>query len=109
MGKKINQQEVKSTDQVVVNINNQTILYDGKILTFDSVKAFFGLAILGKMIRFGITDRGVVAVERIPEGIESIVTELKRILEKYKDKPMDGFKEIERTVNFAERLGIADQ
>lgn len=78
-------------------------------LAEESLRAFFGLATLGKMIRFGLgSDGKAVVIERVPEAIEAIYTELSRLLEKYKDKPAKGFKEIRKTLKFAEQIGLEE-
>ena len=99
-------------------MNREMMEYDGRKgeirlgdqrLGEESLRAFFGLATLGKMIRFGLKQDGkVVVIERVPEAIEAIYAELSRLFEKYKDNPIKGFKEIQRTMKFAERIGASE-
>jgi len=94
-------------EQVIFEPQHGRIRYKEMILTVDTIRAFFGLAALQRIVRFHISPGKAVVVERVPEGVESFYSEVSRLLEKYSHDSAAGFKEILRTTKFAERIGIS--
>jgi hypothetical protein len=93
-------------EQVIFETTKGRVKYGEMILTADTIRAFFGLAMLGKMVRFGVDERTnrTVVIERVPDSIEAYFGEMKRLLEKYKTNPKEGFNKINQMTNFAEKV-----
>jgi hypothetical protein len=104
MGKEIQIIRDESKD-VVFDEKNGCVRYQGLKLHRDSLRAFFGLSKLGKMVRFGLDAKGkTTVVQMVSEGIENLFTEMERLITKYSDNPEKGFREIEKVIKFARQI-----
>ena len=97
-------------DRVIFSQERGCVSFNGVDIKADGIRGLVGLASLGKMMRFGMDENEkLVIVQRVPENIEAFYSEVVRILEKYKDKPVEGFKAIRQTALFAESVLAIEQ
>lgn len=109
MGKELQVVKDESKD-VVFDEKNGCVRYQGLKLGRDSLRSFFGLSKLGKMVRFGTDANGkTTIIQLVPEGIECLFTELDRLITKYSDSPEKGFKEIEKVIKFARHIKVIEK
>lgn len=109
MGKELQVVRDESKD-VVFDEKNGCVRYQGLKLGRDSLRAFFGLSQLGKMMRIGLDAKGkTTVIQMVSEGIESLFTEMERLVTKYSDSPEKGFKEIEKVIKFARHIKVIEK
>lgn len=104
MGK--NKTEIlNESKEVVFDHKNGCVRFEGYKLYRPSLRAFFGLAQLGKMMRIGLEKDGkTTVIQVVSEGVENFYTEVQRLVIKYSDDPEKGFRKIENIVKFAKEI-----
>lgn len=96
--------------EVVFDNKNGCVRFEGYKLYRPSLRAFFGLAQLGKMLRIGLDKDGkTTVIQTVSEGIENFYTEVERLVTKYSDDPEKGFREVERIVKFAKEIKAREE
>lgn len=104
MGKNRNE-ILDESKEVVFDHKNGCVRFQGFKLFRPSLRSFFGLAQLGKMMRIGLDKDGkTTVIQMVSEEIEELFTEMNRLVIKYSDDPEKGFKEIEKVIKFARQI-----